>query len=593
MSFDGISQNLWDANALDGLGNSDTLGGDITTAISVNNIFIEQNYLRLDNSNGPMTGTLTINGGVSISGLTITNSLSAQTYYGVPSFTGNLDGNLSVSGNTFLRGNMSVSGYTYLDETVMNGVLYMNDTIQSSSNINCDVIQANTGNIGVANIGDNGYGVGLLVLNQVSVNNTIHCANNVSVANQVRCGSLSVSNLGVINSLSVGTYYNLPDINNLNGNLSVSGSIWGNSISVATYHNLPSFNGLVNGNLSVSGSSFVKGNEIVSGQISVYTNIICNKISVFSTSQLGGTVGIGTTIATRANLAMVNGSITNYSLADAQIPSPTLLTEDLYLMNNARAIICQSSPLSGWMYFRAGANDYAPYIEFYKNRDTSVLSNSPRFGSFGGNRSFSQNTHGELECNLWSGWKTNKEFLIGGLISVNQNAYLKSTTYAYNFQADNIFQSLAPTNIFYQPVDFYDNITLSTPARVIVTGSTNSVKFYDEGPNNATTDTYTDTTINMTAGDFDVMWCFTYKSANTTTSGAGHKLQYRYSGTWYDIIADNTNIETANKEFHASRCRAITISTSWDGIRVQVGTLASGTQTLVSTDCIINRRIYS
>ena len=42
MSFDGIPENMWDPNSLDGLGNAYTL--DIDTAISVNNIFIEQNY---------------------------------------------------------------------------------------------------------------------------------------------------------------------------------------------------------------------------------------------------------------------------------------------------------------------------------------------------------------------------------------------------------------------------------------------------------------------------------------------------------------------------------------------------------------------
>ena len=68
MSFDGIQTNMWDPNSLDGLGNSDTLSGDISIAISVNNAYIEANYLRLDTSNDPITGTLTANGSLSVSG---------------------------------------------------------------------------------------------------------------------------------------------------------------------------------------------------------------------------------------------------------------------------------------------------------------------------------------------------------------------------------------------------------------------------------------------------------------------------------------------------------------------------------------------
>lgn len=113
MSFDGIPTNLYDSNTLDGIGVSGDFGDTIAEAISTNNIFIEATYLRLDTSNDPLTGTLAMNGDISVSGTTTTQIISANTYYGISPFTGALNGHLSVSGNSFFQGTVSINGDTY------------------------------------------------------------------------------------------------------------------------------------------------------------------------------------------------------------------------------------------------------------------------------------------------------------------------------------------------------------------------------------------------------------------------------------------------------------------------------------------------
>lgn len=266
MNFDGIT--TFNYASLDGLGGDTDIDNQISIAISVNDLFIEANYLRLDTSNDPLTGSLTMNGNISINNDVVIGTT------------------LSVNSNTVVGGTLSVNS-----RIVGRELLSVSGTI---------------------------YG------ERISVSGSLFTQTRISVSGSMFTqSSLSASGTLFASGVSVNTYYNLPAFDGnvpvrlsvngsafINGNISISGLTVTNMVSANTYYNLPAMNGNINGNLSVNGSGFINGSLSVSG-----ATIIRGNISVLGTQTINSKVSLWDTFFTEGALSINNDIILNGNLS--------------------------------------------------------------------------------------------------------------------------------------------------------------------------------------------------------------------------------------------------------------------------------------
>jgi hypothetical protein len=316
MSFDGISQNLWDANALDGLGNSDTLGGDINTAISINNIFIEANYLRLDTSNDPLTGILTINGSTSTSNDAYFSSdlYINNAYVSANVIANQLDGALVYGDVGEFGVDLDSMGLMVYNQLSVYNVATFGTKISVHDAVISNRISANTYYNYPQFNGD--------LNNRLSVNGSGYFH-----------GNLSVSGITSTYAISANTYYNYPQFNGdldnrisvngagyFNGLVSVNGITITSAISASTYYNYPQFNGDLNNTLSVSGSAIIDDDLSVSG--STYIKGILSLNGLLYTNQaivnceLNNQAGIRFTLAAEDRTEKIMKWNVNYNRGD-------------------------------------------------------------------------------------------------------------------------------------------------------------------------------------------------------------------------------------------------------------------------------------
>ena len=276
-SLDGQDySSLWNPLTLDGE-NIIASTTTVSDAISVNNIFIEQNYLRLDSSNGPISGTLNIQGNTSISGTITTDIISANTYYGINEFNGALNNHLSVSGNSFLRENLSVNGLVYFNNNLsVSGsiISYSNLSISGSTFIRNDISVGGGSYLQTANITDGSF-------------------NNITT-NRIQFYPYPTYPPNVGENITLSKKYQASEV------LLIDDLWQGGTIIKTPYLSITS---IINNLLSVSGTSYLR-NTVVNGTLSVNTSYM----NVASVGSFYGSINPGSLIV---NTASINSAYTN------------------------------------------------------------------------------------------------------------------------------------------------------------------------------------------------------------------------------------------------------------------------------------------
>ena len=219
MSLDGGISYI-NTNTLDGI-DVVSSSDDILSTISINNQYIEANYLRLDTSNDPITGTLALNG------------------------------SLSVSGTSWFHNNLTVGGQITAQTLQSNGTI-------GGQSIYCDT----------AEFGINASGLGLLVYNQLSVGNTI-TGTDVSISGQFRGHTISISSTATIGG-SVSSNGNVKGASMTCVGQLTAGSVITSEITASGNTQTGSLN--VSGG-SQTGSLTVLGNSQMNGSLTVNTGV--------------------------------------------------------------------------------------------------------------------------------------------------------------------------------------------------------------------------------------------------------------------------------------------------------------------------------